>query len=72
MNEILQGKGLVRVLEDKVFVTGLRGPFEEGWQLKVKAFVARLLILKTAPSRRAPPRSRTGEGDSPHTNTVNE
>ena len=49
MNEILQGKGLVKVLDDKVLVTALKGPLEEGWQQKVEAFVARLPILKTAP-----------------------
>jgi menaquinone-dependent protoporphyrinogen IX oxidase len=32
MNEILQGAGLVKVAEDKVHVTGLKGPLEEGWQ----------------------------------------
>jgi menaquinone-dependent protoporphyrinogen IX oxidase len=48
MNEILHGKGLVSVLEDKVFVTGLKGPLEEGWQQKVEAFAARLAILNTA------------------------
>jgi hypothetical protein len=48
MNEILQGKGFVRVLEDKVFVTAMKGPLEEGWQQKVEAFVTRLLVLKTA------------------------
>ena len=48
MNEILQGKGLVNVLEDKVFVTSMKGPLEEGWQQKVEAFVARLPVLKTA------------------------
>lgn len=42
MNEILQGKGLVNVAEDKVLVTGLRGPLEEGWQKKVEAFVTRI------------------------------
>ena len=47
MNEILQGKGLVKVAEDKVFVTGLRGPLEDGWQRKVEAFVARLPIVTT-------------------------
>ena len=30
------------VAEDKVLVTGLKGPLEEGWQQKVQAFVARL------------------------------
>jgi menaquinone-dependent protoporphyrinogen IX oxidase len=39
MNEILQGKGLVRVAEAKVHVTGLKGPLEEGWQEKVGSFV---------------------------------
>jgi hypothetical protein len=38
----LQGKGLVEVAEDKVLVTGLKGPLEQGWQQKVEAFVARI------------------------------
>lgn len=42
MNEILRGKGLVNVAEDKVLVTGLKGPLEEGWQTKVEAFVTRI------------------------------
>ena len=44
MNEILQGAGLVKVAEDKVHVTGLKGPLEEGWQKQVEAFAARILI----------------------------
>ena len=40
MNEILQGKGLVKVAEGKVLVTGMKGPLEEGWQRKVEAFSA--------------------------------
>jgi menaquinone-dependent protoporphyrinogen IX oxidase len=51
MNEILQGKGLVKVAEDKVCVTRLKGPLEGGWQRKVDDFVARLrLPLATAAS----------------------
>jgi hypothetical protein len=42
MNEILQAKGLINVCEDKVLVTGLKGPLEDGWQAKVKAFADRL------------------------------
>ena len=42
MNEILQRKGLVPVAEDKIHVTGLKGPLEEGWQEKVRAFAARI------------------------------
>lgn len=46
LNGILQGKGLVKVAEDKILVTGLgwKGPLEEGWQKKVEAFVARISI----------------------------
>ena len=44
MNEILQGKGLVEVAEDKVFVTGLKGPLEDGWQRKVEAFADRIPV----------------------------
>ncbi len=42
MNELLQGKGLVRVADGKVYVTGLRGPLEEGWRDKVAAFAAHI------------------------------
>ena len=42
MNELLQGAGLVKVAEDKVLVTRLKGPLEEGWQQKVEAFAARI------------------------------
>ena len=61
MNEILQGAGLVKVAEDKVLVTGLKGPLEEGWQKKVEAFAARIpLEVQGAdnghePARAVPP-----------------
>lgn len=45
MNEILQEKGLVKVAEGKILVTGLKGPLEEGWQKKVEAFVSQIPIL---------------------------
>ena len=38
MNEILQEKGLVKVAQAKVLVTGMKGPLEDGWQKKVAAF----------------------------------
>lgn len=44
INEILQDKGLVEVAEDKVCVTGIKGPLEEGWQQKVAAFAARIPV----------------------------
>ena len=42
MNEILQDKGLINVAESKVYVTGMKGPLEEGWQKKAKAFAAQI------------------------------
>ncbi len=42
MNEILEAKGLVKVAEGKVLVTGMKGPLEEGWQKKVEDFAARI------------------------------
>jgi hypothetical protein len=40
MNAILEGKGLIKVAEGKIFVTGMKGPLEEGWEEKVEAFAA--------------------------------
>ena len=45
MNEILQEKGLVKVTEGKIQVTGLKGPLEEGWQKKVEAFASQIPVL---------------------------
>jgi hypothetical protein len=45
MNGILQGKGLVKVAEGKILVTGLKGPLEEGWQAKVEAFASQVPVL---------------------------
>jgi hypothetical protein len=45
MNEILQEKGLVKVAQGKILVTGLKGPLEEGWQKKVEAFASQIPIL---------------------------
>jgi flavodoxin len=46
MNEVLQGKGLVKVAEGKILVTGLKGPLEEGWQKKVEIFASQIPILR--------------------------
>ncbi len=40
INQALQKKGLVKVAEGKVFVTGLKGPLEDGWPAKVAAYAA--------------------------------
>jgi hypothetical protein len=58
MNELLQSKGLIEVAEDKVLVTGMKGPLEEGWQQKVEAFVAKLPTIE--PIRIAEDESATG------------
>jgi hypothetical protein len=47
MNEVLEGKGLVNFAEDKVLVTGLKGPLEDEWRKKVQAFAS--LFLDPAP-----------------------
>jgi hypothetical protein len=44
MKQTLDGKGLVEVVEDKVLVTGMKGPLEDGWQHKVEGFVARIPV----------------------------
>ena len=38
MSELLQGAGMVEVASAKVLVTGLKGPLEDGWEVKVDAF----------------------------------
>jgi hypothetical protein len=46
MNEILQGKGLVRVAEDAIHVTRLKGTLEDGWEHRSEEFTAVLPALK--------------------------
>jgi menaquinone-dependent protoporphyrinogen IX oxidase len=67
MNELLAGAGLVKVAEDKVLVTGLKGPLEEGWRQKVEAFAARIPLEvpgATAVLRRRGPSHPPGERGS--------
>ena len=49
MNELLQDKGLLKVAEETVHVTGLKGPLEDGWEKKVQAFAAE--VLRGIPAR---------------------
>jgi hypothetical protein len=46
MDAILQGKGLFKVADDKILVTGLKGPLEPDWQVKVGAFAAKIPIVE--------------------------
>ena len=43
MNEKLQAKGLKRVHDAKIYVTGLQGPLEKAWQGKVEEFAKAIL-----------------------------
>jgi len=44
MNQLLQEKGLGKVAETKIFVTGLKGPLEKEWQKEVEAFASQISI----------------------------
>lgn len=43
MNDMLNDKGLCKVVEGKVYVIGIKGPLENGWQKKVEEFAAAIL-----------------------------
>jgi len=45
INEMLQKKGLVKVAEGKIFVTGFKGPLEPNWQKEVEAFASQIPIV---------------------------
>ncbi|HTG48755.1 MAG TPA: hypothetical protein VK646_13980 [Actinomycetota bacterium] len=45
MNEVLHDKGMVEIAEEKVYVTGMKGPLEDGWRDKVGAFADRVLAV---------------------------
>ena len=44
MNDVLQAKGLVPVAEDNVYVNGLKGPLEDGWEGKIAAFASKIAM----------------------------
>jgi menaquinone-dependent protoporphyrinogen IX oxidase len=44
INEMLQKKGLVKIAEGKIFVTGIKGPLEANWQKEVEAFASRIPV----------------------------
>ena len=43
MNELLQNAGLTKVAEDRILVTGIRGPLENGWEAKVQRYAEQVL-----------------------------
>ncbi|MEW5747706.1 MAG: hypothetical protein AB1793_02815 [Candidatus Thermoplasmatota archaeon] len=42
MDAILEAKGLSKIAEGKVYVTGIKGPLEDRWRSKVEEFAAAL------------------------------
>ena len=44
MTDILQVRGLVKMAECKIFVTGMTGPLEAGWESKVADLAATVLL----------------------------
>jgi len=48
MNDLLQRTGAAPVAEEKVYVTAIKGPLEDGWRAKVEAFAARIPIVQPA------------------------
>jgi hypothetical protein len=49
INELLQAAGLVNLAEEKIYVTGIKGPLEHGWEDKVEAFAGRISLTLEAP-----------------------
>ena len=47
ISELLQNAGLTKVAEDKILVTGIKGPLEDGWEAKVQSF-AEQVVTTTA------------------------
>jgi flavodoxin len=45
MNELLQDAGLTKVAEDRILVTGIRGPLEDGWEAKVQSYAEQVLTI---------------------------
>jgi hypothetical protein len=46
LDELLRAKGMIKVADMKVFVQpeNLKGPLEEGWQMRVEAFAGQILV----------------------------
>jgi hypothetical protein len=49
MSELLEEAGLIEVAEDKILVTEIRGPLEEGWEAKVQGFAYDLGVQAPQP-----------------------
>jgi hypothetical protein len=43
ISELLQAAGLTKIAENRILVTGIRGPLEDGWEAKVQSFAEQVL-----------------------------
>ena len=43
INELLENVGLTRVAEDRILVTEIKGPLEDGWEAKVQSFAEQVV-----------------------------
>lgn len=43
MVEILAGRNMVNVAQGRIFVTGIKGPLEQGWERRVQSFAEEVL-----------------------------
>ena len=43
INELLERAGLTRVAEDRILVTEIRGPLEDGWEATVRSFAEQVV-----------------------------
>jgi multimeric flavodoxin WrbA len=48
MNEILTRKGMIKIADGKVLVTGIKGPLEDSWRRKVENFADRIAVSAPA------------------------
>ena len=65
MNDVLQAKGLVPVAEDNVYVNGLKGPLEDGWEGKIAAIASEIALGAAEGPREAATDSAVRLGNEP-------
>jgi hypothetical protein len=51
MSELLEDAGLVEVAEDRILVTEIRGPLEDGWEAKVRSFAEQVIEVTAGMQR---------------------
>lgn len=54
MSQMLAERGLVKVAQCRIFVTGLKGPLQEDWQQKVEVFASQIPCSSAATPEESP------------------